>query len=64
MVCTLQIGALEDLWKLKPEAKVEDLDAAQEAGNGAEGASETQPVVMRYEDAAQYQVRDWWLQGL
>lgn len=43
-----QINKLEDMWKSKPDAKVEELDQP-----GPDG--EVQHVALRYEDAAQYQ---------
>ncbi|KAF3928370.1 hypothetical protein ABW21_db0205604 [Orbilia brochopaga] len=43
------IGKLEELWKENPNAVVEDLDKA----NGAD--DEPQPVLLRYDDAYQYQ---------
>lgn len=47
----LQVASLEDLWKSSPDARLEDLEAAQE-----EPENLTTPVALRYEDAAQYQV--------
>ncbi|KAF8065906.1 UPF1 [Scenedesmus sp. PABB004] len=44
-----QVSALEELWKARPEARADDLDAA-----GEEPASSATPVVLRYDDAAQY----------
>lgn len=46
-----QVASLEELWKAAPDARLEDLDAAQE-----EPENQLTPVVLRYEDAAQYQV--------
>ena len=45
------MAALEELWKRRPEASADDL------GKEAEGpeAEEVLPVVLRYEDAYQYQ---------
>lgn len=49
-----QIGALEELWKARPEAGLDDLDEAGGADGGGKVA-ELMPVALRYEDAAQYQ---------
>lgn len=43
-----QIAKLEDLWRENPEAKLEDADAQS-------GEEEMQPILLRYEDAYQYQ---------
>lgn len=45
------IAALEELWKRRPEATVDDLGKEDEGP----GAEELLPVVLRYEDAYQYQ---------
>lgn len=52
---TLSPGALEELWKARPEAGLDDLE---DGGGGGEGgkADELMPVALRYNDAAQYQV--------
>lgn len=51
-------GALEELWKARPDASLDDLEEAGEGQGGAAGkAAELVPVALRYEDAAQYQVR-------
>ncbi|KAI8467101.1 MAG: P-loop containing nucleoside triphosphate hydrolase protein [Monoraphidium minutum] len=50
-----QIGALEELWKARPEAGLDDLEAAEEEGGGGGKAAELMPVALRYDDAAQYQ---------
>lgn len=42
---------MEELWKSRPEARLEDLDTL-----GAEVLGEVQPVALRYESADQYQV--------
>lgn len=49
-------GALEELWKARPEAGLDDLDAAAEGGGDAAAAAELMPVALKYEDAGQYQV--------
>jgi len=46
------MAALEELWKRKPGATVDDLGKEEVQGPGAE---EVLPVVLRYEDAYQYQ---------
>lgn len=38
-VCLFQVSALEELWKAAPDAKVEDLDAAEVRG-AAQGAGD------------------------
>jgi hypothetical protein len=52
-------GALEELWKARPDAGLDDLDAAGGAGadgGAGGGAAELTPVALKYDDAAQYQV--------
>ncbi|EFJ52298.1 hypothetical protein VOLCADRAFT_86581, partial [Volvox carteri f. nagariensis] len=44
------VNKLEELWKTRPNAGVDDLD---EASGGDDGA--VQPVALKYEDSAQYQ---------
>jgi hypothetical protein len=46
-----QVTALEELWKATPDARLEDLEGGQE-----EPENQLTPAVLRYEDAAQYQV--------
>ncbi len=46
------MNKLEDLWKTRPNAGVDDLDEAAGPEDGA-----VQPVALKYEDSAQYQVR-------
>ncbi|KAK8850599.1 hypothetical protein IAR55_004518 [Kwoniella newhampshirensis] len=43
-----QIAKLEELWRENPEAKLEDAEAQS-------GEEEMQPILLRYEDAYQYQ---------
>jgi hypothetical protein len=52
LLLMLQVTSLEELWKAAPDARLEDLDAGQE-----EPENQLTPAVLRYEDAAQYQVR-------
>jgi hypothetical protein len=47
------VNALEDLWKVSPDARIEDLDAAA----AEEPENQFTPVALKYEDAAQYQVQ-------
>lgn len=47
-----QVSSLEELWKSRPDAALDDLDASAE-----ERGSQVAPVALRYEDAAEYQVR-------
>jgi len=55
---TTHTGALEELWKARPDAGLDDLESGGRAdGQGAGGAAELTPVALRYDDAAQYQVR-------
>lgn len=55
-----QVAALEELWKARPTAGLEDLAAAGEGAGGAEAAQEELvPVALRYKDAEQYQVGAW-----
>lgn len=65
-------GALEELWKTRPDASLDDLDSAAGADGGGAGgagaaaasaaAKELTPVALRYDDAAQYEVSGvrWW----
>eukprot|EP00775_Hariotina_reticulata_P013312 gene13312-13441_t len=46
-----QVNSLEDLWKVLPDARIEDLDAAA----AEEPENQFTPVALKYEDAAQYQ---------
>ncbi|KAG2435081.1 hypothetical protein HXX76_007168 [Chlamydomonas incerta] len=46
-----QINKLEEMWKTKPAAGVDDLDE----NAVAEGDGVAQPVTLKYEDSAQYQ---------
>lgn len=48
--CPLQIGKLEEMWKLKPEAGVDDLDGPNDA------EAEVQRVALRWAAAAAYPV--------
>ncbi|GIL94261.1 hypothetical protein Vretimale_509 [Volvox reticuliferus] len=45
-----QVNKLEELWKTRPNAGVDDLDEAAGPEDGA-----VQPVALKYEDSAQYQ---------
>jgi regulator of nonsense transcripts 1 len=57
-----QVAALEELWKARPTAGLEDLAAAGVAAAGAEVVQEELvPVALRYQDAQQYQVGGWWV---
>ena len=47
-ITTQQINKLEELWKMNPDAKLEDLEKP-----GVD--DEPHPVLLRYEDAYQYQ---------
>jgi hypothetical protein len=49
-------GALEELWKARPEAGLDDLEEGGQAGGPGGKGAELTPVALRYDDAAQYQV--------
>lgn len=50
-ITAAQVNKLEEMWKTNPDATIEDLDG--KAGPGLE--DDPQPVMLRYEDAYQYQ---------
>lgn len=50
-ITAAQVNKLEELWKTNPDATLEDLDGKTGAGLEAD----PQPVMLRYEDAYQYQ---------
>eukprot|EP00971_Amphidinium_carterae_P156179 3096559-Amphidinium_carterae.1 len=50
-ITAAQVNRLEEVWKSNPDASVEDLEGKQ--GHGIE--DDPQPVMLRYEDAYQYQ---------
>jgi len=50
-ITAAQVNKLEEMWKTNPEATLEDVDGKQ--GPGLE--DDPQPVMLRYEDAYQYQ---------
>ncbi len=50
-----QVNKLEELWKTRPAAGVDDLDGNAN-GTAAGEAGAVQPVALKYDDSAQYQV--------
>jgi len=50
-ITAAQVNRLEEVWKTNPDASVEDLEGKQ--GQGME--DDPQPVMLRFEDAYQYQ---------
>jgi len=50
-ITAAQVNKLEEMWKTNPDATLEDLEG--KAGPGSE--DDPQPVMLRYEDAYQYQ---------
>lgn len=50
-ITAAQVNKLEEMWKTNPDATIEDLDG--KSGPGME--DDPQPVMLRYEDAYQYQ---------
>jgi len=50
-ITAAQVNKLEEMWKTNPDATLEDIDG--KAGPGLE--DDPQPVMLRYEDAYQYQ---------